>query len=334
MSQHLVRVACFSAQPYDEAFFTAHKDQRLAFTFIKAHLNEQTVELAAGFDAVCVFVNDTLNAKVIDRLRSLGCRHIALRCAGYNNVDIVQAKAVGVSVSRVPAYSPQAVAEHAIALMLTLNRKLHKAYNRVRESNFDLNGLMGFTLHDKTVGLVGTGNIGQATTKILLGFGCNVLCFDPYPNKDLVSWGVEYVSMNELLQQSDIITLHCPLTPDSHHLINAQSIALMKQGVMLINTSRGGLINTVDVINGLKSRHIGFLGLDVYEMESELFFKDHSLEVIQDDVFERLSTFHNVLITGHQGFFTEEALEQITQTTIDNILHCTCDNSIVASIVA
>ncbi len=330
----LTQVALFSAQPYDEAFFSKYADTRLDIHFYPAQLNASTVDLAKNCSVVCVFVNDKVDDTVIRRLAEMGCTHIALRCAGYNNVDISSAAEHQISVSRVPAYSPEAVAEHAVALILTLNRKLHKAYNRVRESNFDLNGLLGFTLHNKTVGIVGSGNIGKATAKILLGFGCNMLCVDPYPDAELSALGVNYVDYHTLLSNSDIISLHCPLNEKSYHMIDEVAIGKMKTGVMLVNTSRGGLIDTHAVIQGLKSQKIGYLGLDVYEMESELFFKDHSSDIIQDDLFERLSTFHNVLITGHQGFFTEEALEQITTTTINNILSLSHDKTLTAYLVS
>lgn len=235
-------------------------------------------------------------------------------------MDLEAAKQHNIAVSHVPAYGPEAVAEHAVALMLTLNRKMHKAYNRVKDGNFNLNGLLGFNMAGKTAGIIGTGHIGRATANILLGFGCQVLCVDPFPDKHLQNGGAKYTDLDTLLSQSDIISLHCPLNKDSYHLINDNTISKMKKGVMLINTSRGGLTDTHALINGLKSHQIGYLGLDVYEMESELFFKDHSFDIIQDDIFERLSTFHNVLITGHQGFFTKEALSQISTTTLSNII--------------
>ncbi|RDV26194.1 2-hydroxyacid dehydrogenase [Alteromonas aestuariivivens] len=315
-----MKVGIFSAKAYDEAVFnSANPSSEIELHYIPAHLDCDTVAICSQFDVVCVFVNDDVSAAVVDALANHGVKHIALRCAGYNNVDLEQAKARGLAVSHVPAYSPEAVAEHAVALMLTLNRKMNKAYNRVREGNFDLTGLTGFTMAGKTAGVVGTGNIGHATAHILLGFGCKVVCFDPYPKQELIDAGAQYVTFDHLLEQSDIITLHCPLNEQSYHLINDQTVARMRDGVMLINTSRGGLIDTHAVINGLKSRKIGYLGLDVYEMESELFFRDHSFEIIQDDVFERLLTFHNVMITGHQGFFTQEALDQIASTTLNNI---------------
>ena len=278
-----------------------------------------TVNLTKGYDAVCVFVNDRLNAEVIAALKENDVKLIALRCAGFNNVDLEAAKEHGIKVVRVPAYSPNAVAEHAVALILTLNRKTHKAYNRVREGNFSLERLTGFDLYGKTVGAIGTGKIGQVFCNIMLGFGCRVLAFDLMEDKELASKGVEYLPLIDLLQQSDIISLHCPLNDQTRHIINKETIPMMKEGAMLINTSRGGLIDTVDVIEGLKSGRIGYVGLDVYEQEEKLFFKDLSENIIQDDLIMRLLSFPNVLITSHQGFFTEEALIQIAQTTLDNI---------------
>lgn len=278
-----------------------------------------TVNLTKGYDAVCVFVNDRLNAEVIAGLKENGIKLIALRCAGFNNVDLEAANQNGIKVVRVPAYSPHAVAEHAVALILTLNRKTHKAYNRVREGNFSLERLTGFDLYGKTVGVIGTGKIGQAFCNIMQGFGCKVLAFDLIEDKELALRGIEYLPLMDVLQQSDVISLHCPLNEQTSHLINKQTIGMMKEGAMLINTSRGGLIDTVDVIEGLKSGRIGYLGLDVYEQEEKLFFKDLSENVIQDDLIMRLLSFPNVLITAHQGFFTEEALVQIAQTTLDNI---------------
>lgn len=315
-----IHVGVFSAKNYDESIFaplSEHYD--VSIRFLPMALDAQTAQLCSEYDAVCVFVNDDISETVIEALYQCRVKHIALRCAGYNNVDINAAKRYGIAVSRVPAYGPEAVAEHAIALMLTLNRKIHKAYNRVKEGNFELSGLMGFTLHNKTAGIIGTGKIGAATARILSGFGCKVMCYDPFPDEALKRAGVNYVSLETLLGASHIVSLHCPLSEDTYHLINRDTIALMRDGVMLINTSRGGLIDTSAVIQGLKDRKIGYLGLDVYEMESELFFKDHSEQIINDDVFERLATFHNVIITGHQGFFTQEALSQIATTTLENL---------------
>lgn len=315
-----MKVCVFSTQKYDEQAFKQWSDPSIDWIFLSQKLDLVSVHGAAGADAVCVFVNDQLDAPVLQRLKELGVRFIALRCAGYNNIDIAAATQLGLSVVRVPAYSPQAVAEHSVGLMLCLDRKFHKAYNRTRDNNFDLNGLLGFNLHGKTVGIIGTGRIGTAAVKILLGFGCRVLCVDPVVNPQLISMGACYVSLDELYPQADIISLYCPLTPDSRHLINVQSLGKMKDGVMLINTSRGALVDTKAVIKALKSAKIGYLGLDVYEQEADLFFKDLSDQIIADEVFQRLLTFPNVLITGHQAFFTAEAMEQISRITSDNLL--------------
>nr|WP_136251261.1 2-hydroxyacid dehydrogenase [Ningiella ruwaisensis] len=319
-----MRVTVFSSQTYDKEFFIAHIraiSADIDFDFQEAKLTDQTAILAKDADAILVFVNDHLDRSVIDQLISFGIKHVALRCAGYNNVDVEYAKEQGMSVSRVPAYSPQAVAEHTIALMMSLNRKLHKAYNRVKESNFDLNGLLGFTLHHKKVGVIGTGKIGQSVVNILQGFGCDILCYDIEESEQIKQTNAQYTSLESLVTQSDIITLHCPLTPETEHLINDERIEKMKEGVMIINTSRGKLIDTKAVIKGIKSKKIGYLGLDVYEQEEDLFFKNRSSEIIDDDVFQRLLTFPNVLITGHQGFFTQEALEEIAETSINNLLN-------------
>src|SRR5215467_223091 len=314
-----MKVAIFSTKNYDREFLGDANASRHELRFFEPHLNEETVALASGSEAVCVFVNDQVNAAVIAKLRSLGVRLIALRCAGYNNVDLSSATKHGIAVVRVPAYSPYAVAEHTIALMLALNRKVHRAYNRVREGNFALDGLVGFDLHGKTVGLVGTGQIGTVVAQILTGFGCPTLAFDPFPNATCRSLGVRYVELNELFAQSDIISLHCPLTPENKYIINDAAITRMKNGVMLINTSRGALLNTLAIIQGLKSGKIGYLGLDVYEEEEEIFFEDRSGLILSDDVFARLLTFPNVIISGHQAFFTREALLNIAATTIENI---------------
>jgi D-lactate dehydrogenase len=314
-----VNIAIFSAKKYDREFLNAANRSLHKLRFFEPHLNEETVGLATGFQAVCVFVNDQVNAAVIAKLRSLGVRLIALRCAGYNNVDLTAAIKHGITVVRVPAYSPYAVAEHAIALMLALNRKVHRAYNRVREGNFALDGLVGFDMHGKTVGLIGTGQIGTVVAQILTGFNCPTLAFDPFPNATCRSIGVRYLELNELLAQSDIVSLHCPLTRENKHIIDAAAVSRMKDGVMLVNTSRGALLDTVAIINGLKSGKIGSLGLDVYEEEEEIFFEDRSGLILSDDVFARLLTFPNVIITGHQAFFTREALSNIAATTIENI---------------
>ncbi|MFP4694176.1 MAG: 2-hydroxyacid dehydrogenase [Halothece sp.] len=325
-----MKVALFGTKPYDEKFFNkANETYNHDLIFLEPHLSEKTAILAQDATAICVFVNDEVRAETLKILARQGVKLIALRCAGYNNVDLETAKALGMQIVRVPAYSPHAVAEHAIALILTLNRKIHRAYNRIREGNFSLNGLLGFDLYGRTVGIIGTGKIGYLTGQILSGFGCKVLAYDPYPNESFSNFG-EYVSLDEVYARSDIISLHCPLTEENRHLINQDSIAKMKPGVMLINTSRGGLIDTKAVITGLKSKIIGYLALDVYEEESDLFFEDLSNEVIEDDIFQRLLTFPNVVITGHQAFFTEEALTNIAQTTLANITEIettnTCQN--------
>ncbi|MDK1286551.1 2-hydroxyacid dehydrogenase [Pseudoalteromonas umbrosa] len=312
-----MKVALFSSQKYEHAFFSKaiSKFNGIEIAYFENSLKRETVFLASGYDAVCVFVNDDLNACVLGDLAELGIKFVALRCAGYNNVDIESAHALGIQVVRVPSYSPEAVAEHCMALILTLARKTHKAYNRVREENFDLNGLLGFNIHNKTVGLIGCGKIGQSLVSILNGFGAHTLVYDP----NIGEGSYTQVSLDMLLEQSDIISLHCPLTEATHHLIDEAAFGKMKSGVMLINTSRGALIDTQSCITALKSRKIGYLGLDVYEQESELFFKDRSEEIIQDDTFVRLSGFPNVLITGHQGFFTQEALTEIAMTTVKNL---------------
>lgn len=313
-----MKIAFFSAKSYDKKYFSQYQAGN-EIMYFEAPLNEQTVNLAKGCNAICLFVNDTLNEPVLKALSAMGVSLAALRCAGFNNVDLNAAKANNISVVRVPAYSPYAVAEHAVALILTLNRKTHKAYNRVREGNFSLERLEGFDLHGKTIAVIGTGKIGQGLCKIMNGFGCKVLAFDLIANKSMEDAGVEYLPLTDVLEQADIISLHCPLNEQTRHIVNAHTISLMKKGVMLINTSRGALINTPDVIKALKTGHIGYLGLDVYEQEETLFFKDLSENIIQDDDIMRLLSFPNVLITSHQGFFTEEALMQIAQTTIKNI---------------
>lgn len=313
-----MKIVFFSAQPYDQVFFKKYNTQGFELVFIETALSVSTVSLAKSAVSVCVFVNDVVNKEVIEQLFAAGVRIIALRCAGFNNVDLEAAKSVGIRVCRVPAYSPEAVAEHALAMLLTLNRKTHKAYNRVREQNFSLNGLLGFNLHAKTIGVVGTGNIGQAFCRIMSGFGCKILAFDLIANKDMEAIGVIYAPLIDVLK-ADIISLHCPLNEQTHHLIKKETIALMKPGVVIINTSRGGLIDTKAVIMALKNGHIAALGIDVYEQEEKLFFRDLSAKIIEDDIIQRLMSFPNVLITAHQAFFTEEALSQIAITTLNNI---------------
>ncbi len=314
-----MKIAVFSAKRYDQESLSAANTTGHVFRFLQPHLAAETASLAAGFDAVCVFVNDTLDAAVLETLAAFGVKLIALRCAGFNNVDLATAARLGMGVVRVPAYSPHAVAEHAVALLLSLNRKIHRAYNRIREGNFALDGLLGFDLHGRTVGVIGTGRIGTVFAHIMEGFGCEVLAYDPAPDAARLPAKARPVSLDEIYAHSDIISLHCPLTPQNRHMIGVASIAKMKDGVMLINTSRGALLDTRAVIVALKSGRVGSLGLDVYEEEGDLFFEDLSSEIIPDDVFTRLLTFPNVLITGHQAFFTREALEAIATTTIANI---------------
>ncbi len=315
-----MRIAVFSSKPYDRDTLTAaNAAHGHELQFFEAGLSVETCSLAEEAEAVCVFVNDKVDARLLRCMAGRGVKTVALRCAGFNNVDLPAAKELGLSVVRVPAYSPYAVAEHAVALMLTLNRKTHRAYNRVREGNFALNGLLGFDLHGKTAGIIGTGRIGAVLAKIMTGFGCTVLAADVYQNPACLALGVSYVERETLLKESDIISLHCPLTPETHHLINKESIALLKRGMMLINTGRGALVDTKAIITGLKSGQIGALGMDVYEQEEGVFFEDHSNEIIQDDSLERLLTFPNVLITSHQGYFTREALSAIAETTLNNL---------------
>ena len=315
-----MNIAFFSTKKYDQDFFdSTNTDFNHQLTFFETALNKHTASLTKDYNAVCVFVNDDLNAATIEKLAKNGVQLIALRCAGFNNVDLKAAAEKNIKVVRVPAYSPQAVAEHAVALILTLNRKTHKAYNRVRENNFSLEKLTGFNLYGKTVGVIGTGIIGQCFAKIMLGFGCKVLAYDIKPNEELKRSGVEYVELETLLKASDIISLHCPLNEHTHHLIDQNAFEKMKDGAMLINTGRGALIDTFAVVEALKSEKLGYLGIDVYEQESGLFFNDLSETVNKDDDFLRLMSFPNVLITGHQGFFTKEALEQIAQVTLQNL---------------
>ncbi|MCE2469125.1 MAG: 2-hydroxyacid dehydrogenase [Dehalococcoidia bacterium] len=315
-----MRVAVFSAKSYDRASLEeVNADARHDLRFFDAPLDASTAGLAEGADAACVFVHDRVDADVLERLAGLGVRLVAIRAAGFNNVDLTAAGTLGLTVARVPAYSPHAVAEHAVALMLALNRKIHRAYNRVREGNFALDGLLGFDFAGKTAGVVGTGKIGAVLVRILAGFGCRILAHDPYPSPELEALGVEYVAPDDLFARADVISLHAPLTPQTRHLIDERALGRMKQGVMLVNTSRGALIDTRAVIDALKSGRIGALALDVYEEEDDLFFRDLSEQIIQDDVFTRLLTFPNVLITGHQAYFTREALRGIAETTLANI---------------
>ncbi len=315
-----MKVAVFSTKPYDKVFLeAANANHEHDLVFFETHLTGDTAALASGFPAICAFVNDQLDEPVLRVIADGKTRLIALRCAGFNNVDLAAAHDLSMTVVRVPAYSPHAVAEHTVGLMLTLNRNIHRAYNRVREGNFALDGLLGFDFNNQTVGIIGTGQIGTVVAQIMKGFGCHLIAYDPFPNPALVEFNVNYTDLFEVFSESDILTLHCPLTPKTHHLIGAQALQEMKPGAMLINTSRGALLDTQLVIDALKSGRIGHLGLDVYEEEADLFFEDLSDRVMQDDVFARLLTFPNVLITGHQAFFTHNALEQIASTTLANI---------------
>ena len=315
-----MRISVFSTKPYDRQFLTdANGGAGHELTFLEPRLSVETAPLAGGADAGCVFVNDVVDRPVLEKLGQQGVRLVALRCAGFNNVDLAAARDLGISVCRVPAYSPHSVAEHTLALILSLNRNIHRAYNRVREGNFALDGLLGFDLHGKTVGVVGTGKIGATVLEILKGFGCVLKAYDVAPDPDCVAMGVAYVSLEEVFAVSDVVTLHCPLTPDTHHMVDEALLARARTGLMLINTGRGALIDTRAVIGALKSGHLGSLGIDVYEEEAELFFEDLSNFVLRDDLFARLLTFPNVLITGHQAFFTREALSGIAETMIANV---------------
>jgi D-lactate dehydrogenase len=314
-----MRVAVYSTRPYDREFLARANAGRHELRFLGVRLEAGTVAAAHGCEAVCAFVNDDLGAGVLGALHAEGVRLVALRCAGFNHVDLAAAAELGIAVGRVPDYSPHAVAEHTVALILTLNRKIHRAHARVREGNFALDGLLGFDLHGRSVGIVGAGKIGRCFARIMAGFGCRVLATDQHPDPDCEALGVRYVALAELLATSDIVSLHCPLTPHTRHLIDARALAAMKPGAMLINTSRGAVIDTRAVIRALKSGRLGSLGIDVYEEEADLFFRDLSGEVIHDDVFARLLTFPNVVVTAHQAFFTEEALADIARTTLANL---------------
>lgn len=315
MHNQVFKLAFFSAQKFDLLAFKDLCPTNIKIQFFTEQLNEQTAPLVANFDGVCCFVNDDLNAKTLAQLNKHKIGLITLRCAGFNNVDIEAANKLDICITRVPAYSPEAVAEHTLALMLTLIRKTHKAYNRVKENNFDLNGLLGFNLHGKTIGVIGAGRIGKAFLRMMSGFGCELIYYDPYEQTEFA----KKVTLNQLYHQAEILTLHSPLTDETHHMINELALEKMKDGVMLVNTSRGALIDTKACIHALKQQKIGNLALDVYEQESNLFFKDMSDKIIDDDIFQRLLTFPNVLITGHQGFFTEQAIEEIVKITLGNI---------------
>jgi D-lactate dehydrogenase len=315
-----MRVAVFSSKPYDVTFLTAaNRALGHDLLFLEPRLAKETAALASGRPAICAFVNDQLDAEVLTRLAAEGTRLVALRSAGYNNVDLPAASRLALTVTRVPAYSPHAVAEHTIALILALDRKVHRAWARIREGNFSLDGLLGFDLVGRTAGVVGTGKIGAAVVRILTGFGCRVLAFDPVPSPECLALGTSYVPLPDLLASSDIVSLHCPLTPETRHLLDGAALARMKPGAMLINTGRGALVDTKAVIEALKAGRLGHLGLDVYEEEAALFFEDRSWRILQDDVFARLLTFPNVIVTGHQGFFTAEALAAIADTTLQAV---------------
>ena len=315
-----MRIAFFSTHRFDRQFFdAANRVTHHDIDYLEPRLVSATASLAAGAPAVCAFVNDTLDEATLRHLASGGTKMIALRSAGFNNVDLAAARTLGLTVARVPAYSPHSVAEHAVALILTLNRKIHRAYIRVRDGNFSLDGLLGFDLHTRTAGVVGTGKIGAIVAKILSGFGCRILAYDIAQNPECVALGARYVTLDELWAQSDIVTLHAPLTSKTRYMIDAATIAKMKPHVMIVNTSRGALVDTFALIEGLKSGKVGYVGLDVYEEEEQLFFQDLSSHVITDDVFARLLTFPNVLVTAHQAFFTSEALAVISETTLRNV---------------
>ncbi|MEL6158981.1 MAG: 2-hydroxyacid dehydrogenase [Cyanobacteria bacterium J06623_5] len=328
-----MKVACFSTKPYDQkSLLETNHSFGHELLFFEARLTPDTAGLAEGYPAVCAFINDDLSEETLRKLAAGGTAVIALRSAGFNHVDLNVAKALGMSVVRVPAYSPYAVAEHAVGLILMLNRKLYRAYNRVREDNFSLNGLLGFDLHGKTVGVVGTGKIGLCFARIMNGFGCKLLAYDVQKNDECLALGVQYLPLTDLLAQADIISLHCPLLPATHHMINAETLSRLQPGTMLINTSRGGLIDTPAIVDAIKSGQIGYFGADVYEEEANLFFRDLSDTVIQDDTFQRLQSFPNVVITAHQSFFTKQALTNIAETTLGNISQLeakqACDNQV------
>ena len=315
-----MKIAVFSAKRYDREFLdAANAGAGHQLRYFDAPLDLESVALAAGHDAVCIFVNDTADAAVIETLASGGTRLVALRCTGFNNVDMQAAARFGLKVVRVVTYSPYSVAEHAVALLQAINRKIHRAYNRTRDSNFSLDGLMGFDLHGKTVAVVGTGKIGRVFARIMLGFGCEVIGHDKYPAPEFEALGARYAEPGEIGARADIISLHCPLTPETHHIVNKVTLARTKRGALLINTSRGGLIDTEAAIEALKSGQLGGLAIDVYEQEADLFFRDLSSTVISDDIFQRLLSFPNVIVTGHQAFFTEEAISTICETTINSV---------------
>ena len=329
-----MKLAVYSTKQYDKKYLQqVNESFGFELEFFDFLLTEKTAKTANGCEAVCIFVNDDGSRPVLEELKKHGVKYIALRCAGFNNVDLDAAKELGLKVVRVPAYDPEAVAEHAIGMMMTLHRRIHRAYQRTRDANFSLEGLTGFTMYGKTAGVIGTGKIGVAMLRILKGFGMRLLAFDPYPSAAALELGVEYVDLPTLFSESDVISLHCPLTPENYHLLNEAAFDQMKNGVMIVNTSRGALIDSQAAIEALKNQKIGSLGMDVYENERDLFFEDKSNDVIQDDVFRRLSACHNVLFTGHQAFLTAEALTSISQTTLQNLSNLekgeTCPNELV-----
>ncbi|WP_434362044.1 2-hydroxyacid dehydrogenase [Parasalinivibrio latis] len=329
-----MKLAVFSAKQYDRRYMElVNNSFGYELEFFDFRLDKKTAKMAEGADAVCIFVNDAADETVIAKLAGMGIKLIALRCAGFNNVDLEAAKAYGVTVVRVPAYSPEAVAEHTVGMMLTLNRRIHRAYQRTRDANFSLEGLIGFNMFGRTAGIVGTGKIGVATMRILKGFGMRILAFDPFENPAAIELGAEYVDLDTLLRESDVVSLHCPLTKDNRHMLDAGAFEKMKNGVMIINTSRGPLLNSADAIEALKQEKIGALGLDVYENERDLFFEDKSNDVIKDDVFRRLSACHNVLFTGHQAFLTQEALTSIAETTFENVRQFLTGNRCTNSVI-
>ncbi|KAF3927932.1 hypothetical protein ABW20_dc0107738 [Dactylellina cionopaga] len=316
-----MKVAVFSAHKYDQAHLGKAKDlagPEVVLAYHDVPLSNKTVSLADGADAVCVFVNDILDADVLEQLNSYGCKAVLLRCAGYNNVDLETATKLGFFVANVPSYSPESVAEYAVGLLQTLNRRIFTAHDRVRVGNFSLEGLLGVALHGKTVGLIGSGKIGICFARIMSGFGCKILAYDPFPNNDLLQYG-KFTDLDSLLEQSDIVSLHCPLVKSTRHIINKETLAKMKAGAILVNVSRGGLIETDALIDSLKRKHLGGLAADVYEREGAVFYLDHSTDIIEDDALVRLISFPNVIITGHQAYFTVEALDEIAKATIDNL---------------
>ncbi len=316
----MLEVAFFSSKSYDEkSFKKANSGELYKFQYHDFRLTVKTAKLAQGSDIVCAFVNDDLSADVLKILAKGGTKLITMRCAGFDRVDLDAAKQLGLQVSRVPAYSPEAVAEHAVGLMMSLNRRFHKAYQRTRDANFSLEGLVGFNFYGKTAGIIGTGKIGLATMRILKGLGMDILCYDPFENPLAIELGAKYCELNEIYARSDIISLHCPMTKENYHLLNEEAFNKMRDGVMIINTSRGELLDSASAIEALKRGRIGALGLDVYDNEKELFFEDKSNDVITDDIFRRLSACHNVIFTGHQAFLTEDALQNIAETTLNNI---------------